>query len=350
MPLSSAGSDKLAYDLHMKGNIMKKMLFVYNPRSGKGLIKYNLYDIINLFTSNGYQVTTYPTQTPMDGYRMITETASNYDLVTVSGGDGTLSEAVHALMELPKKIPLGYIPSGSTNDFASSMSISKNMLEAAKGIINGVYFEYDVGKFNDNYFVYIAAFGMFTDVTYETSQDVKKIFGHAAYVVEALRRLPNYKGIEMTVEHDGIVEHGSFLLGIVSNSKSIGGMKFLVDENVYFDDGLFEVSLVRTPTSPIALQQAINDALINKLSPKNYLTFKTAQVTFKTEEPVSWTLDGEAGGAFTETTITNCRRAIQLMIPPNDSTDQQKEINELHRLKALQDSRHLFEDQTDIEN
>lgn len=328
---------------------MKKMLFVYNPRSGKGLIKYNLYDIINLFTSNGYQVTAYPTQTPMDGYRIISETAQEYDIVTVSGGDGTLSEAVHALMELPGKIPLGYIPSGSTNDFASSMSISKNMLEATQGIINGVFFEYDIGKFNDSYFVYIAAFGMFTDVTYETSQDVKKLFGHAAYVVEGLRRLPNYKGIEMTVEHDGITEHGSFILGIVSNSKSIGGMKFLVDEHVYFDDGLFEVSLVRTPTSPIALQQAINDALTNKLSPKNYLTFKTAQVTFTTEEPVTWTLDGEMGGTFKTTTITNCRRAINLVIRPNDSTDMQKEIDELRRLKALRDNSLLFEDQTDIE-
>lgn len=330
---------------------MKKMLFVYNPRSGKGLIKYNLYDIINLFTENGYRVTVYPTQSRMDGYRVIADTALKYDIVTVSGGDGTLSEAVRALMELPEKIPLGYIPSGSTNDFATSMNISKNMLEAARGIVNGVYFEYDVGRFNnDNYFVYIAAFGMFTDVSYETPQDVKKVFGHAAYVVEGLRRLPNYKGIDMVIEHDGITERGSFILGIVSNSKSIGGMKFLVDENVYFDDGLFEVSLVRTPTSPIALQQAINDALVNKLSPKNYLTFKTNQVTFKTEEPLPWTIDGESGGSFSTTKITNCRRAIRLMIRPNDSTDLQREIDELNRLKALRDSSHLFEDQTDIEN
>lgn len=329
---------------------MKKMLLVYNPRSGKGLIKYNLYDIINLFTANGYQVTAYPTQKPLDGHRVISETAMKYDIVTVSGGDGTLSEAVHALMELPEKIPLGYIPSGSTNDFASSMHISKNMLEAAQGIINGVYFEYDVGKFNNLYFVYIAAFGMFTDVSYETSQDAKKLFGHAAYVVEGLRRLPSYKGIDMIIEHDGITERGSFILGIVSNSKSIGGMRFLVDENVYFDDGLFEVSLVRTPASPIALQQAINDALTNKLSPKNYLTFKTAQVTFRTEEPLPWTVDGEAGGSFTTTKITNCRRAIKLVIRPNDSTDQQREIDELNRLKALRDNSHLFEDQTDIEN
>lgn len=328
---------------------MKKMLFVYNPRSGKGLIRYNLFDIISIFTSNGFQVTSYPTQSALDGYRIISESAEQYDIVVVSGGDGTLSEAVHALMELPEKIPLGYIPAGSTNDFASSLNISKNMTEAANDIINGVYFEYDIGQFNSSFFVYVAAFGMFTDVTYETKQDAKNVFGHAAYIVEALRRLPNYKGIDLTIEHDGITEKGNFILGIVSNSKSIGGMKFFVDESVYFDDGLFEVSLVRTPTNPLVLQQTLNDAITGKLSTKNYLTFKTNQVTFRSAEPVAWTLDGESGGAYTETTITNRRRAIKLVIGPNDNTDQQKGIDELNRLRALQDKATLFEDQTDIE-
>ena len=271
---------------------MRKMLFVYNPRSGKGLIRNNLFDIINTFTQGGYEVTAYPTQALMDGYKKIQTSAQDYDMVVVSGGDGTLNEAVKALMSLPVKIPLGYIPSGSTNDFASSMSIPKKMIDAAQDIMDGVFFEYDVGKFNEDYFVYVAAFGMFTDVSYETPQERKNIFGHAAYIAEGLKRLRTYKGIELTVEHDGIEETGNFLIGIVSNSTSIGGMKFLISDSVYFDDGLFEVTLVRTPTNAIMLQQTLNDAIINRLDTKNFLTFKTSKVTFKSAEPLPWTLDG----------------------------------------------------------
>ncbi|SDA14223.1 lipid kinase, YegS/Rv2252/BmrU family [Ruminococcus sp. YE71] len=319
---------------------MKTMLFIYNPRSGKGNIRYNLFEIINIFTSGGYQVTAYPTLNPRDCFKLITETGMNYDVVTVSGGDGTLSEAVHALMNLPEKIPLGYIPAGSTNDFASSMSIPKNMEQAARDIVNGVFFEYDIGKFNDRYFVYVAAFGMFTDVSYETSQDVKNLIGHAAYIVEGIRRLPNYRGIEMTVEHDGVTETGNFIVGLVSNSKSVAGMKFLLDDTVFFDDGLFEVSLVRTPANPLMLQQTLNDAIMNRLNTKNFLTFKTSKVTFTTAEPLAWTLDGEAGGAHTKMEITNCRRAIKLIIMPNDNTDQQREIDNMNdrRLKELEDN------------
>ncbi len=312
-------------------NNLKKMLFIYNPRSGKGLIRYNLFEIINIFTSGGYQVTAYPTQNPNDCFRIITDSGMNYEMVTVCGGDGTLSEAVHALMGLPVKIPLGYIPAGSTNDFASSMSIPKNMEQAAREIIEGVFFEYDVGRFNDRYFVYVAAFGMFTDVPYETSQDVKNLIGHAAYIVEGIRRLPNYRGIEMTVEHDGITETGNFIVGLVSNSKQVAGMRFLLDDGVFFDDGLFEVSLVRTPANPLVLQQTLNDAIMNRLNTKNFLTFKTSRVKFSTAEPLSWTLDGEAGGSHTEMEITNLRRAIKLVIKPNDNTDQQREIDVMNQ-------------------
>ena len=306
---------------------MKKMLFIYNPRSGKGLIRNNLFEIINIFTSGGYQVTACPTLNPHDCFKLIAETGMQYDTVTVSGGDGTLSEAVHGLMELPEKIPLGYIPAGSTNDFASSMSIPKDMEQAARDIIDGVFFEYDVGRFNDSYFVYVAAFGMFTDVPYETSQDVKNLIGHAAYIVEGIRRLPNYRGVEMTVEHDGITEKGNFIVGLVSNSKSVAGMRFPLNDSVFFDDGLFEVSLVRTPLNPLMLQQTLNDAITNRLNTKNFLTFKTSKVTFTTDEPLSWTLDGEAGGSHTKMEITNLRRAIKLVIKPNDNTDQQNVID-----------------------
>jgi YegS/Rv2252/BmrU family lipid kinase len=253
-------------------------------------------------------------------------------------------------MELPVKIPLGYIPSGSTNDFASSMSISKKMNEAANDIMDGVFFEYDIGKFNDSYFVYVAAFGMFADVSYETPQHMKNRFGHAAYIAEGLKRITSYKGQEMTVEHDGITEKGSFIIGLVSNSTSIAGMKFLIGDNVYFDDGLFEVTLVRTPTSPIALQQTLNDAITNRLNTKNFLSFKTSRVVFRSEAPVPWTLDGEAGGQQTESVVENRCRAIKLVIKPCDLTEQQQEIDAINGVtddgafNAM-----VFEDQRGIE-
>lgn len=311
---------------------MKKMLFVYNPRSGKGLIKTAFFDIVNIFTEGGFEVTCYPTQGPRDGYRKILEDAGRFDVLVVSGGDGTMSEAVTALMQLPETVPIGYIPTGSTNDFASSMSIPTNLLSAAQDIVNGVYFEYDVGRFCErSYFVYVAAFGLFTDVAYETPQDAKNIFGHAAYIAEAVKRftLGSYKGIDITVEHDGITERGNFLLGLVSNSTSIGGMKVPMRDGVYFDDGLFEVTLVRTPQTALALQQTLNDALLNRLTTNNFVAFKSAKVVFKSDEPVAWTLDGEAGGAYTESSVVNCRRAIKLILKPDEKTDQQREIDNL---------------------
>ncbi len=256
-------------------------------------------------------------------------------------------------MQLPDKIPLGYIPAGSTNDFATSMSISKKMSEAAQEIVDGVFFEYDIGRFNNDYFVYVAAFGMFTDVSYETPQDRKNLFGHAAYIAEGLRRLGTYKGHEIEIEHDGVTERGNFLIGLISNSKSIGGMKFLIGDGVYFDDGLFEVTLVYTPGSPIALQQTLNDAIMNRLNTKNFLSFKTSKLIIRSAEPLSWTLDGEAGGMHTETVIENYRRAIKLVIRQCSDTDQQQEIDNMNIARLETDDKNLqamiFEDQKDIE-
>lgn len=311
----------------------KKMLFVYNPRSGKGLIRNAFFDIIEIFTKGGFDVTCYPTQAPRDGYNKILGEGMDYDVITISGGDGTVSEAVTALMQLPEKIPLGYIPTGSTNDFASSLRITTNLLNAAQDIVDGVYFEYDIGRFDrTHYFVYVAAFGMFTDVSYETPQESKNIFGHAAYIAEAVKRftMGAYKGMELTVEHDGISESGNFIVGLVSNSTSIGGFKVPMREGVYFDDGLFEITLVRTPTTPIALQQTLNDALMNNLTGKNFLSFKSAKVIFRSNEPITWTLDGEAGGSHTEVEVENCRRAVKLIIKPDDKTDQQQLLDRMN--------------------
>lgn len=308
---------------------MKKLLFVYNPQAGKGSVRSNLCDIIDIFTKGGYTVTAYPTQAPMDGYNEIKNNASEFDLIVAAGGDGTLSEAVKGMMMQPEKIPLGYIPAGSTNDFASSMGISTKMSVAAQEIVDGVYFDYDVGEFNGEYYVYVAGFGAFTDVSYETSPNAKNIFGHAAYVAEAIKRLPKYTGYEMTVEHDGEIISGNFILGLVSNTVSIGGMKKLISEGVCFDDGLFEVILVKTPANPLMLQSLLAEAALNKLTDKNFVKFKTSKVRFTSDCEISWTLDGEAGGSHREVEIVNHKQAVRFMIKPDDKTAEQQLINSI---------------------
>ena len=156
----------------------KKMLFIFNPFSGKAQIKSKLFEIIDVFVKGGYEVIVHPTQAVGDGFEKTKELAPQVDLVVCSGGDGTLDEVVSGLMEVDQRVPIGYIPAGSTNDFANSLSISKDMVQAAKDIIEGNLYSCDVGAFNNDSFVYIAAFGLFTDVSYETDQHMKNILGH----------------------------------------------------------------------------------------------------------------------------------------------------------------------------
>lgn len=333
---------------------MKKLLFVFNPHAGKGLIRNKLCDIVDIFTKGGYEVTAYPTQAPKDGYRKIVGDGANYDIICTSGGDGTLSEAVKAMMQLDKKIPLGYIPAGSTNDVAQSLSLSKNMPKCAQDIMNGTYFDYDVGSFNGENFVYVAGFGAFTDVSYETPQNAKNIFGHAAYVAEGLKRISKIRGQEITVEHDGEVISGNFILGLISNSVSIAGMKKLIADGVCFDDGLFEVCLVKTPKNMLELNSLLTEAALNKLTNKNFVTFKTSRLTIRSEEEIPWTLDGESGGAHKEVEIINIKQAVRLILNFGDITAEQESIRSLTTEKGNGvfscDGRPVvIEDQTDIE-
>ena len=306
---------------------MQKLLFVYNSKAGKGLLKSNLCDIIDVFTKGGYDVTAYPTQAKLDGCRKIMEDGRDYDLIVTSGGDGTLSEAVKALMTFDEKKPLGYIPAGSTNDCANSLNISKKLINAAQEIVDGVYFDYDIGTMNDQTFVYVAGFGAFTDVSYETKQNIKNIFGHAAYLAEGIRRAPKYRGHKMSVWHDGEVTEGDFILGLVSNALSIGGMKNLVSDNVVLDDGLFEVVLCKTPKNPIDFSTTVSNAAFNNLTERNFVTFKASHIVFKCEDELAWTIDGEAGGIHKVVDIKNLKQAIRLKLKSTSITEEQEEFN-----------------------
>ena len=295
---------------------MKKMLFIYNPNSGMGLLKPKLSDVLDIFVKGGYEVTVYPTQKYHDTVRKMGEYEEQYDLVACSGGDGTLDEVVTGMMKREKKVPIGYIPAGTTNDFASSLHISKNMLEAADTVVNGVPFACDVGEFNEDYFVYIAAFGLFTDVSYETKQSMKNVLGHLAYILEGTKRIFNIPSYRIKVTHDGETIEDEFIYGMVTNSRSVGGFKGITGKNVVFDDGKFEVTLFKTPRNPMELNEILGALALRKINPKRMYSFKTNEVHFETEEEIPWTLDGEFGGVHEEVVVKDCQKALEIMVKP----------------------------------
>ncbi|MDO4313916.1 MAG: YegS/Rv2252/BmrU family lipid kinase [Eubacteriales bacterium] len=294
---------------------MKKMLFVYNPHAGKGLLKSKVSDIVDIFVKAGYDVVVYPTQAYRDAYRKISEFTEEYDLVVCSGGDGTIDEVVTGMMGREKKIPVGYIPTGTTNDFANSLKIPKDFLAAADNAVHGAAFPCDIGQFNDDVFVYIAAFGLFTDVSYETKQEIKNVLGHMAYVLEGAKRIFNVPSYKIKVIHDDEVITDEFIFGMVTNSRSVGGFRNMIGKNVKFDDGEFEVTLIRKPSNPIELQEIIAALLIEQIDTKHMYTFKAKQISFESIEEIPWTLDGEYGGSHDYVEIINQNRAMELMVP-----------------------------------
>lgn len=293
---------------------MKKLLFVVNGHSGKGQIKNKLLDIIDIMIKEGYHVQVHTTQEREDATKVVREQAKYYDLVVCSGGDGTLDEAVTGMMQSEVRTPLGYIPAGSTNDFANSLEIPKDMIQAAKTAVLGVPFSCDVGEFNGDYFIYVAAFGIFTDVSYATSQELKNALGHVAYILEGAKRLHTIKSYHMRVEYDGNEMEGDFLLGMITNSTSVGGFKNMTGKDVKLDDGMFEVTLIHKPKNIIELNTII--ASLTNLKDETDLidSFRADSVKFYSEEEIPWTLDGEFGGDHKEVQIKDHCKAVDIMI------------------------------------
>ena len=315
---------------------MKKLLFVYNPRAGKEMLKPRLSDVLDIFVKAGYEVTVHPTQAYRDAYYQIKEyEVGKYDLIACSGGDGTIDEVATGMMkrrEMGKDVvPVGYIPAGTTNDFAKSLHIPRKPLAAADNAVKGVPFPCDIGKFNDSVFVYISAFGIFTDVSYETDQAVKNVLGHMAYILEGAKRIFNIPSYKIKVEHDGEVIEDEFIFGMVTNSRSVGGFSNMVGKNIVFDDGLFEVTLIKTPKNPIALQEIIAALLIEQVDTKHMYTFKTKKITFDSVEEIPWTLDGEFGGEQDYVEIENVQKAMEIMVPENHVLELSEQKNKIER-------------------
>lgn len=293
----------------------RKMMFIFNPYAGKAQIRNKLVDILNIFTENNYDITIYPTQRSQDAMEITRDLPKDsYDLVVCSGGDGTLDQVVSGMMKREEKIPVGYIPAGSTNDFANSLKIPKNMLKAAEVAVGEDYFLSDIGSFNEDYFVYIAAFGIFTDVSYQTKQEIKNILGHAAYILEGVKRLSSIRAYQMRIECNGEVVEDEFIFGMVTNSISVGGFKYITSKNVLLDDGLFEAVFIKKPNNPIELQEIITTLLIEELDSKYIYSYKTDKVVITSQELLPWTLDGEFGGEHKESVIINNKQALSIKV------------------------------------
>ena len=293
---------------------MKKLLFIFNPLAGKAQIKSRLLQIVDLMVKRGYDVTIYPTQAKRDALKIVQKRAEEFDLIVCSGGDGTLDEAVSGMMLSGKKVPLGYIPAGSTNDFANSLKIPKDMVKAAEIAISGKTFACDVGMFNEKPFVYVAAFGMFTAVSYKTRQEWKNILGHAAYLLEGVKSLTEIASYRLCVECEGKVIEDEFIYGMITNSNSVGGFKNMTGKNVLLDDGKFEVTLIRMPKNIVELHTILG-SLTKRIDNTDLIySFKSDCITFLSEEKVSWTLDGEYGGSLHEVTVLNLRQALEIMV------------------------------------
>ena len=293
---------------------MKKLYFILNLQSGKATISSKLAVVIDMFTKAGYEVTARPTQERMDACAAAKYACGQgFDLIVCSGGDGTLNEVIQGIMRSEKKLPIGYIPAGSTNDFARGVGIPRNIIDAVQWIIDGKKYPCDIGSFNDKFFTYIAAFGAFTEVTYETSQQVKNVLGHVAYVLNGISRLKNIKSYHMKITYDDEIIEDNYIVGMVTNSSSVAGLLSL--NNFLLDDGLYEVTLIKTPGNPLDLQRIIH-SLLNidiDIDTAYIKSFRTSKIRFECDDELQWTIDGEFGGAYKTVDVCNNKQAIELM-------------------------------------
>lgn len=293
---------------------MKKLLFIYNAYAGKGQVKTRLPAMLDLFTKVGWQVTAHPTQGAGDAAAVAARLGGEFDRIICAGGDGTLHEVVTGLMEREDRPEIGYVPAGTTNDFAKNLHLPRGMENMARTAAAGIPRPVDIGRFNERFFIYVAAFGAFTDVAYNTPQPFKSMFGHLAYLLESVTRISSIQSYPLTVEHDGGMEVGGYCYGMVSNTVSVGGFKGMPTQPVELDDGIFEVILVRQPQNPLQLQAIIKALLTMSPDDQGLVTsYRTSRLKITCPNALPWTLDGEFGGAPKTAEIENCQKAVRIV-------------------------------------
>lgn len=290
----------------------KKLLLIVNPNAGRMKANEDLLALVDEFTKNKYDANVYPTKKKSDAEKKIIKCGGDYDLIVCYGGDGTVSEVVNgvAKLELDQPVPFSFIPSGTANDFAMTVSMPTDINLAVKKIIRGKERPIDIGKFNSKHFIYVAAFGLFTSVSYTVPQDLKKTFGHLSYVMEGIRQAIDVTSYKMTVEFGEKTVKDEFVLGLVTNTTSVAGMFRLSNAKVKLDDGEFELLLVRNPGNPILLSNILLDLSAQKYDPEYVIFERVSKVKFRSDEsePIAWCLDGENGGVHKRVIIENLHR------------------------------------------
>lgn len=291
----------------------KRLLLIMNPYAGQKTGKKHLADILELFCKADYIPTVFMTTGAGNGYALAKTHAAATDLVVCVGGDGTFNEVVSGVIDSGADVPIGYIPCGSTNDFASGLGLSKTPLRAAQDILDGTPQTFDVGLFNGRYFSYVASFGAFTRASYTTPQNLKNALGHIAYILEGIKDLPNIRPVHMRLEAPDAVFEDDYIFGAISNSTSLGGILTLAPDVVDMNDGLFELLLIKYPKTAAELNECIRC-----LQEKNYhssmLTLhSTDRLTVTTDESIDWTLDGEHEPGHAHITVENKHNAFRLI-------------------------------------
>ena len=293
---------------------MKKLLMIVNPAAGKTRSHGPLFDAVSVFCNAGYLVRVYNTTGRGDAARAAAEDGKDYDVVVCCGGDGTLNETVSGLLQLESPPPLGYIPRGSTNDFAATLGISSNPVVAAEAIVTHQPQMLDIGFWNQRPFVYVASFGAFTRSSYAAPQASKNALGHLAYILEGMKDLNTLRPYKMRLNADGEVLDGQYLFGAICNSTSIGGLMKLDPARVVLDDGRFEMLLIPNPKTPAELQSLLL-ALLNQQYDAQGLIFRhVSSVTVEPAEDLPWSLDGEYGPSSQQVEIVNHRAALRFLL------------------------------------
>ncbi len=293
---------------------MKKMLFVMNPFAGQRKANRHLADILTVFNRAGYEVITHMTAGTGDATEAVQKKAHEVDLVACCGGDGTFNETITGILRAGAEVPVGYIPAGSTNDFAASLSLPSNPVKAAEHIVAGTPTSYDVGRFGERYFSYVASFGAFTRASYATPQNIKNALGHTAYLLGGISEISQIRKEHVWMQlDDGEVIDDDFIFGAICNSTSVGGILTLDPKQVDMCDGQFEVLLVRRPRTLMEITECIQAVQSQKYNCE-MITFRSASHIRVVADPdMPWTLDGEREDGHETVEIDNLNRAIRLM-------------------------------------
>ena len=296
----------------------KKLLLLMNPCSGKKRANRVLAEIIDILNRGGYDVTTYMTAGRGDATEVAAQRGKDFDVVLCIGGDGTFNETISGLYSVGCKTPVAYIPAGSTNDFANSLGLSKDLLQAAKDVVDGQVRMLDIGKFNDRYFSYIASFGAFTRASYATSQSLKNMLGHFAYILSGVKEVASIRSrhLKFTMA-DGTVFEDDYIFGAISNSTSVAGILTLSSELVDMNDGLFEVLLVRKPHNPLELSDCLLALKTQDYNTPMLSMCSTERVQVEAPEDMDWTLDGEHAEGCALCVAENLHDAVSIIVNPD---------------------------------